>query len=171
MDAHVACGNVAATRQRAGASVRAGQGLAARKLNRAPQENAVKITMNAREYLSDDGQAMLLLCSSLALPPSAAETDLSPLKLSEWNQLERKIRESSLKTPAALHGRSADELAKALALPGGEAERIARLLEFAGELSVELQNHFERGLWAVTRMRSEERRVGKECRSRWSPYH
>ena len=21
------------------------------------------------------------------------------------------------------------------------------------------------------RMRSEERRVGKECRSRWSPYH
>ena len=24
---------------------------------------------------------------------------------------------------------------------------------------------------AVTRSRSEERRVGKECRSRWSPYH
>ena len=23
----------------------------------------------------------------------------------------------------------------------------------------------------VTRLRSEERRVGKECRSRWSPYH
>ena len=108
--------------------------------------------MNAREHLSDDGQAMLLLCSSLALPPAAAETDLSPLKLSEWNQLERKIRESSWKHPAALHGRSADELAKTLALSGGEAERIARLLEFAGELSVELQNHFERGLWAVTRV-------------------
>src|ERR1051326_7238853 len=25
--------------------------------------------------------------------------------------------------------------------------------------------------WAKTEMRSEERRVGKECRSRWSPYH
>ena len=24
---------------------------------------------------------------------------------------------------------------------------------------------------SVTRSRSEERRVGKECRSRWSPYH
>src|SRR3712207_9184213 len=24
---------------------------------------------------------------------------------------------------------------------------------------------------AVTNQRSEERRVGKECRSRWSPYH
>ena len=23
----------------------------------------------------------------------------------------------------------------------------------------------------ITRSRSEERRVGKECRSRWSPYH
>ena len=24
---------------------------------------------------------------------------------------------------------------------------------------------------AAMRLRSEERRVGKECRSRWSPYH
>ena len=26
-------------------------------------------------------------------------------------------------------------------------------------------------LYAVANHRSEERRVGKECRSRWSPYH
>ena len=25
--------------------------------------------------------------------------------------------------------------------------------------------------YVATRERSEERRVGKECRSRWSPYH
>src|SRR3989449_9933399 len=25
--------------------------------------------------------------------------------------------------------------------------------------------------WEITPERSEERRVGKECRSRWSPYH
>ena len=25
--------------------------------------------------------------------------------------------------------------------------------------------------WIVKLLRSEERRVGKECRSRWSPYH
>jgi predicted Rossmann fold nucleotide-binding protein DprA/Smf involved in DNA uptake len=108
--------------------------------------------MNAHEYLSDDGQAMLLLCSSLALPPTAKETELSPLKLNEWNQLERKIRESSLKTPAALQGCGADELAKSLALPTDEAERITRLLEFVTQLSVELQNLFEQGLWAVTRV-------------------
>src|SRR6266404_8427630 len=27
------------------------------------------------------------------------------------------------------------------------------------------------GSWTVVGRRSEERRVGKECRSRWSPYH
>ena len=26
-------------------------------------------------------------------------------------------------------------------------------------------------LLLITKIRSEERRVGKECRSRWSPYH
>ena len=27
------------------------------------------------------------------------------------------------------------------------------------------------GSMTLSQMRSEERRVGKECRSRWSPYH
>ena len=27
------------------------------------------------------------------------------------------------------------------------------------------------GKWGSIQVRSEERRVGKECRSRWSPYH
>src|SRR3712207_9179607 len=30
---------------------------------------------------------------------------------------------------------------------------------------------FAIGIWLLTAVRSEERRVGKECRSRWSPYH
>ena len=30
---------------------------------------------------------------------------------------------------------------------------------------------FESGIYAKILLRSEERRVGKECRSRWSPYH
>ena len=29
----------------------------------------------------------------------------------------------------------------------------------------------ENGTTALQKLRSEERRVGKECRSRWSPYH
>src|SRR3989440_3865802 len=39
----------------------------------------------------------------------------------------------------------------------------------AGYLSRILRGFEQRGLLARTR--SEERRVGKECRSRWSPYH
>src|SRR3989454_12511809 len=50
-----------------------------------------------------------------------------------------------------LHGSTLDpERARALVLLHGEVRRAA-----------EITSHF----------RSEERRVGKECRSRWSPYH
>ena len=34
-----------------------------------------------------------------------------------------------------------------------------------------LENRLARYLAASSLSRSEERRVGKECRSRWSPYH
>ena len=47
-----------------------------------------------------------------------------------------------------------------------EAKAIQKGLE-------ELLADYEAGLieFDVTNVRSEERRVGKECRSRWSPYH
>ena len=41
--------------------------------------------------------------------------------------------------------------------------KIAHLIEHCGYLPKQIA--------AVTFTRSEERRVGKECRSRWSPYH
>ena len=40
-----------------------------------------------------------------------------------------------------------------------------------GPLGVELKNNVKRAWWQKFVQRSEERRVGKECRSRWSPYH
>src|SRR5258708_36748445 len=47
--------------------------------------------------------------------------------------------------------------------------------EYPGVLTVLLSNgrrvEVGRGFDAETLARSEERRVGKECRSRWSPYH
>ena len=42
-------------------------------------------------------------------------------------------------------------------LMGGKSEKLAEMGDGFTELSED---------W-----RSEERRVGKECRSRWSPYH
>src|SRR5690348_14680861 len=53
--------------------------------------------------------------------------------------------------------------------PGGQAGMSSRIENYLG---------FPTGLSgadlarrAVVQARSEERRVGKECRSRWSPYH
>ena len=39
--------------------------------------------------------------------------------------------------------------------------------------SIDLKDIFKNGLdlAGLATARSEERRVGKECRSRWSPYH
>ena len=41
----------------------------------------------------------------------------------------------------------------------------------AGAENVENQAEEHAGCCSVAQLRSEERRVGKECRSRWSPYH
>src|SRR2546422_11303798 len=42
----------------------------------------------------------------------------------------------------------------------------------AGNLSAKLKRGpGEVFVWKKNEVRSEERRVGKECRSRWSPYH
>lgn len=107
--------------------------------------------MNIQDYLSDDGQVLLALCSALALPEKPGERSAEPFKLSEWNQLARRIHSSVLKRPAALRGRSAAELAGQLGLPAPEAERLVRLLDRAGRLALELENCFARGLWVVTR--------------------
>ncbi|MBI3414466.1 MAG: DNA-protecting protein DprA [Verrucomicrobia bacterium] len=107
--------------------------------------------MNAHDYLSDDGQALLALCSAFGLPDNAEAEGLSPFKLAEWNQLAKKIAACSLKRPAALHGRAASELARELAVPPDEAERIVRLLDRASRQALELESLFSQGMWVVTR--------------------
>ena len=82
--------------------------------------------MEVRDYLSDDGKAMVALCSALALRDGAAEEGPGPFKLSEWNELARQIEASALKRPAELQGQTASEIAKALGIAPDEAERIVR---------------------------------------------
>ena len=48
------------------------------------------------------------------------------------------------------------------------AARIRRLDEHAQIIMIERNGYVS---YANCGLRSEERRVGKECRSRWSPYH
>src|SRR5438874_2496033 len=106
--------------------------------------------MDIRDYLGDDGQAVLALCSAAGLSGNADAPQ--PFKLSEWNELERQIENSSLKQPAALQGRDSTVLSKELDLPADEAERIVRLLDRSGSLALELESLYSRGLWAVTRV-------------------
>src|ERR1051326_7538399 len=105
--------------------------------------------MDIRDYLSDDGQVVLALCSTLALPDNGV---VAPFTLSQWNDLEEEIGKSAFKRPAGLQGRSAAEITKELPVLSGEAERIARLLDRAGRLAMELESLFGKGMWALTRV-------------------
>ena len=58
----------------------------------------------------------------------------------------------------------------------GVVARLQRVLSQAAGKKVKVGHTgtldpFATGLIIIVRSRSEERRVGKECRSRWSPYH
>jgi predicted Rossmann fold nucleotide-binding protein DprA/Smf involved in DNA uptake len=122
------------------------------KRNRLLQRTEVDI----RDYLSDDGQVVLALCSTLALPDNGV---VAPFTLSQWNDLEEEIEKSVFKRPSALQGRNAAEIAQELPVLSGEAERIARLLDRAGRLAIELESLFGKGMWALTRV--DDRYPGK----------
>src|SRR2546430_16336776 len=71
-------------------------------------------------------------------------------------------------------------VARTLRTIGSQSEKLGRLVAQlldisrldAGQLAFEPQRTDLAQLVAqVVSLRSEERRVGKECRSRWSPYH
>jgi predicted Rossmann fold nucleotide-binding protein DprA/Smf involved in DNA uptake len=108
--------------------------------------------MNTHDLLSDDGLAMLLLCSSFGTAQPAPPDVSAPFTLSEWNQLARKIQASSLKRPAALAGQDAANLARELQLAPDEAERVARLLARSGRVALELDGLFSRGMWVAARV-------------------
>src|SRR2546430_13594450 len=55
--------------------------------------------------------------------------------------------------------------------PGAEAAVAATKNKRVGVISTEGTMQSQEYLHAIREARSEERRVGKECRSRWSPYH
>ena len=62
-------------------------------------------------------------------------------------------------------GADAGELLSAFAF---DAHSLEKILE---DVAQRVKETGESVFSAVTESRSEERRVGKECRSRWSPYH
>src|SRR2546426_8688811 len=56
-------------------------------------------------------------------------------------------------------------------VPGRPLTRRCRVRRDEGQFRRQNIGHHHVGGWSIAVVRSEERRVGKECRSRWSPYH
>ena len=52
-----------------------------------------------------------------------------------------------------------------------EVEAIANKYAYDSSQCDAMTDYYDYRPTEFTRIRSEERRVGKECRSRWSPYH
>ena len=53
---------------------------------------------------------------------------------------------------------------------GGYAEQYG-ITKRQADVAYAMVRHGKRADEIISQYRSEERRVGKECRSRWSPYH
>src|SRR3712207_9331856 len=98
----------------------------------------------------------------MAKPNSAAETDE---KQDGGDAPLIDLNEASLKKLVARAKKRGyityDELNEALPQDQMSSEQIEDVMSALNEMGVNV----------VESERSEERRVGKECRSRWSPYH
>ena len=87
------------------------------------------------------------LCARRRERPVHTGIDASGRASSQWNEVRGKWKAHVAKVQSNIEAKMDEQDAKAAALDADLAEDYA--------LDV----------------RSEERRVGKECRSRWSPYH
>src|SRR3712207_8769232 len=67
-----------------------------------------------------------------------------------------------------MEGRAKKRTAAAITALVGLAPKTARVLRDGAEVDVPVEQVV---VGDLVRVRSEERRVGKECRSRWSPHH
>ena len=85
----------------------------------------------------------------------------------ETRRLPAHARARILDTLAGRIHERADELAEVLVMEGGKTRKFAATEVARAETTVRTAAEEAKRIYG----RSEERRVGKECRSRWSPYH
>jgi predicted Rossmann fold nucleotide-binding protein DprA/Smf involved in DNA uptake len=106
--------------------------------------------MSDRTVPTDDGFAILMLCSALGMPTGESEPTPKPLTPAEWHRLARAVQQSALRRPAGLLGKSAEALAGELPGVLPDFDRAARLLSRSVPLSRELSRLAESGIWVVT---------------------
>jgi len=98
--------------------------------------------------ISPDGQAIALICSSVALK---GDRTLRPLTPSEWRKLSLDLHAAKL-SPRDLIGRTEEEIRDALGYSPEGAERLAGLLSRGGQMAIELEGLANRGIWLLTRI-------------------
>ena len=87
-------------------------------------------------------------------------------------QYENEIKDAMIKKFGYKNTMEVPKLDKIVVNMGvGEAKENAKLLEAAVKDMEAITGQKAVTTKAKNAIRSEERRVGKECRSRWSPYH
>src|SRR2546430_17193808 len=91
-----------------------------------------------------------------------------------FREVERVVLSSLLSTRATGASISATGLSNQRRRNSGTSSRLAGPILMDAtpiRLGQEFSGYAQQVGYAKERARSEERRVGKECRSRWSPYH
>jgi len=82
--------------------------------------------------------------AALALTSRLVKSAVKPLSSREFWALRRSVE------PSALRGTTAIEIASELAIPGEDAERIARLFDRATGIAVALETLNHSGIWTIT---------------------
>src|SRR5260370_33533014 len=105
-----------------------------------------------------------LLLALAAAPYCSAQQSLLPERFGSWEpNTHHPDVHPSLAQPRVMWPRSPEAAAL------DSHPEYTKLLVESGVVRVEERDYQKGG--SELALRSEERRVGKECRSRWSPYH
>src|SRR4051812_3624424 len=96
-------------------------------------------------------KALLALLLAAGVTPALAQEKTFELKISHWVPASHSLQKALEDWAAAVEKDSGGTI-KSKVFP---AQQLGKAFD-----------HYD-----MARDRSEERRVGKECRSRWSPYH
>src|SRR5258708_7335363 len=124
----------------------------------------VDLTTATPYQVARDGEAVVIYFETPSTTPAESAPSVTTLTSRQNEKVRPEFRYTAA-LPRLVAGRSSKTLnisAPRFALPGELTQPSITLASFSGK---------KEPVRPDSATRSEERRVGKECRSRWSPYH